>query len=399
MSFNSRINLKYKPPLSSLWLQKLETKPIDIEDHIKLNYDKYLAYPLNIIDEEKYPMKTNKNLLNETKEKKVNVKMSKSKIKKSEKKEKKVIDTDKIISEMKASYRDMIVDNANFVLENKEIFSFKDKRNINMNDKSKLNFQSYKYINDKILPQIIQNGLKYTNRLADLQQRAEYDSDIRKYCKELEEKIDNDIELKLCDNYYELKNQNIQKIFKNKPKDYYEREKEKTGNGLANSKERKSNHDSESKAFRIGKYKNRKPTYNHEKKNVKNSDSKVDVEKIYKDTVENIINAVEEKNIYKYINAYLLDKTSKSYIIYILIHLLLSLELESMSFDEQYQIFFNQMKKAEHNLKKLFHESLKGEKDLEETKKNSIQFNEKVLHGIKEIKEALILRLKKRELS
>ncbi len=75
------------------------------------------------------------------------------------------------------------------------------------------------------------------------------------------------------------------------------------------------------------------------------------------------------------------------------------IELETMTFDEQYQIFFNQMKKAENNLKKLFQESTKGEKDLEETKKSSMQFNEKVLHGIKEIKEALMLRLRMREVN
>ncbi len=306
-------NTNNKSLLSSLWLQKLDTKPIDIEEKIQNNYDKNLAYPLYVIDEEKYQLKANKNSQNEAKEKKSNEKEGSNNIDYGAKIKKKPIDTDKIIKEMKASYKDMIIENAKFVLDNKEIFTFKDKRNINMNDNSKLNFQSYKYINDKILPQIIQNGLKYTNRLADLQQRAEYDPEIRKYCKQLEEKIDNDIELKLCDNYYELKNQNIQKIFKNKPKEYYEREKEKSGNGngSSNSKEKNLNSKYDTKAFRLGKYKNRKPTYNHDKKNIKNVDNRLDVEKIYKDTVDNIINAVEEKNVYKYINAFLLDKTSK----------------------------------------------------------------------------------------
>ena len=57
------------------------------------------------------------------------------------------------------------------------------------------------------------------------------------------------------------------------------------------------------------------------------------------------------------------------------------------------------MKKAEVNLKKVFQNFFnKNDKDLDETKRTTTQFNEKVLQSIKEIKENLIQRINNRKL-
>jgi hypothetical protein len=63
------------------------------------------------------------------------------------------------------------------------------------------------------------------------------------------------------------------------------------------------------------KNKHRKQTYNQDKiKYSKHNESKLDYEKVYKDTIENIFIALDTKNINKYINSSILDKTSKRFI-------------------------------------------------------------------------------------
>ena len=321
MTSNKKANVK--EGLNLFWAQKVKSKHLDVEDHIKTGKKtRRIPETLNVIDPEKYPLIEDKNNSNENNEKnkstvsqKLN-KTGKNDGEANKDKVKKVIDVDRILGEMKEANKNIIIENANFVVDNIDIFTFKDKRNIDFSDRSKFVTQTYKYINDKILPQIIQKGIKNngpSQKLKELQKRAEEDPNVQKYCRELEEKIDNDIELKLSDNYYELKNQHIQKIFKNKPKDYYEKKKSLL-QGNINEDKTSSIRDnrSNSSSFNKTKLKKRKPTYLQERqKNIKNNDIKIDYNKIYKDTIDNILSAVEEKNISKYINAYLLDKTSK----------------------------------------------------------------------------------------
>lgn len=326
-----------------IWQQKIEGKPLDIEENIKIGRRKKLDNPLFNIDEEKYPMIHNKLNNNEAKKDESKKEMKKrkvdSKLKASSKgkNEKPPINTDLIIEEMKEKNREMIYDNANFVINNIDIFNFKDKRNLDFKDTSKFNFQTYKYINDKILPQIIQIGLKNkgSGHLKSLHERAEADSNVRKYCKELEDKIENDIELKLSDNYYEQKNKHIQNIFQNKPKNYYEkkaksRPKSNEARNQQESLEKKikltgspdkrynqlGNPQVSSTAYNHNYGKGRKHVSAPEKtKGNKANEHKVEYDKLYKETVENILTSIGPKNIMKYINSSIMEKSSNLFIL------------------------------------------------------------------------------------
>eukprot|EP00340_Litonotus_pictus_P010883 CAMPEP_0170537908 /NCGR_PEP_ID=MMETSP0209-20121228/102997_1 /TAXON_ID=665100 ORGANISM="Litonotus pictus, Strain P1" /NCGR_SAMPLE_ID=MMETSP0209 /ASSEMBLY_ACC=CAM_ASM_000301 /LENGTH=262 /DNA_ID=CAMNT_0010839501 /DNA_START=84 /DNA_END=869 /DNA_ORIENTATION=+ len=262
----------------------------------------------------------------------------------------------------------------------------------------------------------MKTGLKQNSstHLRELKIRAEKDPKVRKYCREIEEKIEKDIEFKLSNNYYEQKNKVLEKIFKDKPENYYEK-KLNTSNRESDSKNNTNNvknvsvygtrsksNDSKvnvksdsnhytgkdnlltgvsmDKSSNQGSHVRNKKPYNakknkknfnaDKKKSLKSLDWKNEYEKVQRDTLDNIYNAVDSKNIERYINAPFYDK-----------------KLPEMSFENQYKSYFPTMKKAENNLKYHYIDNFnKNDKDISETKVSSVGLNDKLLNNIRDIK-------------
>lgn len=340
---------------SKVWSQRLDSKTIEVERVIKNRIKDKIMFYLEKIDEEKYSQKKEKlsqTEMNKAKtgnpnkaktgnsnsnkakmgnsnfnkgktesevEKPENIEKSKTENgektendekgskEKEEKKgkieKKRIIDVDNVLINMKNENKQMIIDNAKYVLDNLPILSFNDKRKINFEEidlrdmKNKETFQKIKYINDKILPQIYKNTYKTKRRMRELYEKSEYDNEIKDYCREIENKIEKDLDLKLNDGYYEKKNQNMKMIFENVPKNYFSKKEIQVKDVNMARK----------------KYQVKSSSINmvQDKKNKLGGESKVDYEKIYKDTMELILSSTSEKNILKYINTYMLDKSSK----------------------------------------------------------------------------------------
>jgi hypothetical protein len=312
-----------------IWKQRLDAKIKDTEDYIKYGKRDKIDPIMSQIDEEKYPLVVNKNSNNES----IKDNLLKKDNKSSEQLNKHYLPfAENVLAEMKAANKDIIVENAKFVIKNASKAMIEDKKlkYINENSNFNPNFQTYKYINDKLLPQIIHSGLKknQSSHLKKLKYKAEIDPKIKKYCREIEEKIEKDIELKLSSNYYEKKNKDLEKIFStNKLEVTYGR---KFRNKQENKKESKSknlkessssydkrnnlqlnstnrNIETNSNSVSISnKRKNFKKNKNlaaDKKKSLKSVDLKSDFEKVYKDTLDNIFQAIDANNISKYIQS------------------------------------------------------------------------------------------------
>lgn len=221
----------------------------------------------------------------------------------------------------------------------------------NLLEKNNLNFKDYKYINDKLFPQIFKNASIKTNNaihFKELKKRSEYDPKVRKYCRELEEKIEKDISYKLSDNYYEQKNKNLKNIFVNKPENYYVKEvklnksnkevqrsksnlnnrnrsnssghRNAKSNSSIKSENSKSKMSSSKNKVRIVTNGTRQGTVESssvkkvskikdKKKSVKPHDSNYEIANSKKEIVENIMMAVEPKNVEQYISSVLKSKS------------------------------------------------------------------------------------------
>ena len=135
----------------------------------------------------------------------------------------------------------MLIENVRFVIKNANKCMFYDKKNIDFTEEDRFNLNTYKYINDQLLPQIINSQLKYnpTMQLNDLKARAEVFPEIKKYCQDLEEQIEKDCKVRLNDHYYTMKNKNLANIF-SKPPNLYERKNKLNGLNNLNSNSKNS---------------------------------------------------------------------------------------------------------------------------------------------------------------
>lgn len=340
-----------------IWVQKINTnKKIDAEEYIKNGKKERIDPIMSHIDEEKYPLIINKN---------TNVEQSKSDYKKGESnihedlKKKYSTFAENCLKEMEKANKNLIIDNAKFVIKMSNVLILNDKK-ANLLQNNNLNFKDYKYINDKLFPQINKNTSIKTNNaihFKELKKRSEYDPKVRKYCRELEEKIERDISYKLSDNYYEQKNRNLKNIFVNKPDNYYVKENKanKSVNEKQNQKRSKSNtnntnnrisnnNDSlhrnvkSNSSVKSDNSKSKKSSSKNKvrivtngtrqgtvesgsvkkaskikdkKKSVKPQDSNYEIANSKKEIVENIMIAVEPKNVENYISTILRNKSKK----------------------------------------------------------------------------------------
>lgn len=332
----------------TIWVQKINTsKKIDAEEYIKNGKKERIDPIMSHIDEEKYPLIVNKN---------TNVEQSKSDYKKGESsvhedlKKKYSTYAESCLKEMEKANKNLIIENAKFVIKMSNVLILNDKK-ANLLEKNNLNFKDYKYINDKLFPQIFKNASIKTNNaihFKELKKRSEYDPKVRKYCRELEEKIEKDISYKLSDNYYEQKNKNLKSIFVNKPENYYVKEvklnksnhevqrsksnlnnrnssnssghRNAKSNSSIKSENSKSKMSSSKNKVRIVTNGTRQGTVESssvkkvskikdKKKSVKPHDSNYEIANSKKEIVENIMMAVEPKNVEQYISSVLKSKS------------------------------------------------------------------------------------------
>ena len=269
---------KLKGNLHLIWNHKLKNEK-NIEDYIKAGKKQKIDPQMSLIDPEKYPIIANKSTLNEINKDEY---VKKDQIK-GEQTGNYLKYAENILKEMKKKNKQLVIDSARVVVKNAHIAIINDKKKLDF-EKENFDFRTYKYINDKLFPQMIK-GLSQnpSTHLKELKIRADKDSKVLKHCKKIEEKIQKDIECKLSDNYYEQKNADLQNIFMNRPENYYVKNK-KGGTPGASLKKKKKD---------------------EKKKHTNNVDSDEFSNKIetYKETLNLILNAVEKENIAKYISA------------------------------------------------------------------------------------------------
>lgn len=344
-----------------IWKQKLETKTKDTEEYIKYGKKEKIEPIMSQIDEEKYPIISNKYNSNEMIKESNQKKDSKSQ---EQQRMNYLPYAEEVLADMKQANKDIIIENAKFVIKHSNIANLNDKKNLDFSEDKTFNYQTYKYINDKLLPQIIKNSMKQNTsaHLKLLKLKAEQDSKVKKYCREIEEKIEKDVEFKLSNNYYKKKNKDLEKIFSNMPDNYYIKKTGKTltenlsKGSVGKSDKKKVNNRSyissvESNSYSMGKdnnlitgtseknnianylhnsppnystqprknigKKNKKNINADKKKSLKSFDQKSEVEKSCKETIDNIFHAIDSDNIERYILAPNNDK-SKYYIIVLL---------------------------------------------------------------------------------
>lgn len=306
-----------------IWKQRLDAKIKDTEDYIKYGKRDKIDPIMSQIDEEKYPLIVNKNNNNES----IKDNLLKKDNKSNEQTNKHYLPfAENVLAEMKAANKEIIIDNAKFVIKNASKAMLEDKKLKYINDNSNINpnFQTYKYINDKLLPQIINSGLRknQSSHLKKLKHKAETDPKIKKYCREIEEKIEKDIELKLSSNYYEKKNKDLEKIFSSNKLDvayvrrFRDNEKDKDRGRSSSYNDKKSakgnlqsnistskNIETNSNLNKRKNFKKNKNLAADKKKSLKSVDLKSDFEKVYKDTLDNIFQAIDPQSISKYIES------------------------------------------------------------------------------------------------
>lgn len=430
-----------------IWIENIPSKVINLEQTTE-GYNKTIGDYMKHIYEDNFQILNKKNNNLDAKKSKDENNTNKKKDHRRKQTEKKEINTKDILKEMKNIYKNAIMDNANYVIQNKHLFNIK----LNYNDKniknmtlkksrksvSKLltkssfyslnqktdnslnynnmsddiDYNTGKYINDKILPQILnkRNVSNKNKNINNLIERAQKDPVMYEYCKDLENKIENKIKLKLSDHYYQLKNRNIKNIFNKLPNNYIIsklnkensiKEKKKKDNSLYFK-----NNNNNNKAFENIKaekdlsssgiiFKNKyNKQYNELKSNnnvninnisIKNNIN--DIEVNYKKIVDSIKSSVDANNINKYINAAIYEKP----------------KIESLNFENQYKKYFKSINSAEEDIIKMYKDNFAkydNKNDLllaNNFKAETSELNNNLIQDVKKIKEELLLRLKNRE--